>query len=188
MKRRRQTSPNSQPDSTTGSPQTGEPVYLAVGRLRRPHGVEGEIIMDVLTDFPERLRVGRTLFAGPDYEPVKLASIRGAETEKIVKIVGYDLPETVGRFRNVILYVKAADVPKLPEGQYYHHQLLGLAVVDESGQLLGKLDQILVTGANDIYVVKTPDNKELLLAAIEEVVLEINLEKGEIRVRPPEYY
>jgi 16S rRNA processing protein RimM len=146
------------------------------------------MIMDVLTDFPERLRVGRTLYAGPNYEPVKLSSIRGAANDRIVKLVGYELPETVGRFRNVILYIKASEVPKLPEGEYYHHQLLGLTVVDEAGQVLGKLDQILETGANDIYLVKTPEDKELLLAAVEEVVLDINLEKGEILVRPPEYY
>lgn len=187
MKRRRQISPNSQPDSSTGSPPPGEPVYLAVGRLRRPHGIEGEILMDVLTDFPERLQVGKTFFAGPEHEPIKLAGIRGHDRDKIVRIVGYDSPDTVGRFRNAILYVKADDVPPLPEGQYYHHELLGLAIVDEAGQNLGRLDQILETGANDIYVVKSPENKELLLPAIEDVVLEINLEKGEIRVRPPEW-
>jgi 16S rRNA processing protein RimM len=166
----------------------GEPLYLAVGRLRRPHGVEGEILMDVLTDFPERLHVGRTLYAGPNHEPVKLSGLRGPENEKIVRLVGYDTPETVGRFRNVILYVPVSELPKLPEGEYYHHQLLGLSVVDEAGQELGRLDQILETGANDIYVVKTPENKELLLPAIEEVVLEINLEKGQILVRLMEWY
>jgi 16S rRNA processing protein RimM len=143
--------------------------------------------MDVLTDFPERLQVGKTLFAGPNYEPVRLAGIRGHDREKIVRIVGYDTPESIGRFRNVILYVKANELPALPEGEFYHHELLGLAVVDESGQNLGRLDQILETGANDIYLVKTAEDTELLLPAIEEVVLEINLEKGEIRVRPPEW-
>jgi 16S rRNA processing protein RimM len=141
--------------------------------------------MDVLTDFPERLHVGRTLFAGPNYEPIKLTGVRGPENEKIVRIAGYDTPEAVGRFRNVILYVKTSELPALPEGEYYYHQLLGMAVVDEAGQVLGKLEQILETGANDIYLVRTPENKELLLPAIEEVVLEINLEKHEMLVRPP---
>lgn len=186
MKRRRQISPNAQPDSS-GSPPPGEPLYLAVGRLRRPHGVGGEILMDVLTDFPERLRVGKTLFAGPGYEPVRLAGIRGHDREKIVRLVGYDSPEAVGRFRNFILYIKADDLPLLPEGEYYHHELLGLRVVNEAGQELGRLDQILETGANDIYLVKTPENKELLLPAIEEVVLEIDIEQGIIRARPPEW-
>jgi ribosomal 30S subunit maturation factor RimM len=105
MKRRRQTSPNSQPDSTTGSPRRASLLYLAVGRLRRPHGLR--VRFDgCADDFPERLHVGRTLYAGPNYEPVKLASMRGHD-EKIVRIVGYDTPETVGRFRNVILYVQS---------------------------------------------------------------------------------
>ena len=118
---------------------------------------------------------------------MRLAGIRGHDREKIVRLVGYDTPETVGRFRNYILYIKADDLPSLPEGEYYHHELLGLRVTDEAGQDLGRLDQILETGANDIYLVKTPEGKELLLPAVEEVVLEVNLDQGVIRVRPPEW-
>jgi len=83
--------------------------------------------------------------------------------------------------------VKAADLPRLPEGQYYHHQLLGLSVVDETGQVLGELAEILETGANDVYLVKTPLGKELLLPAIEDVILGVPLERKEMSVRPPDW-
>lgn len=187
MKRRSQIPPNSQPDSSAGSPQSGEPVYLAVGRMRRPHGVKGEIVMEVLTDFPERLKPGKTLFVGEAHEPLQLAGIRGHAKEMILKLVGFDTPEEVGRLRKAVIYIKADELPKLPEGEYYHHELLGLAVVDEAGQKLGELFNIIETGANDVYVVKTPEGKELLLPAVEDFVLEVNLEKGEILVRPPDY-
>ncbi len=188
MKRRRQVPPNAgQDDTSTGSPSSGGPVFIAVGRLRRPHGVQGEIQMDVLTDFPERMRAGKTIYIGDTHEPMRLTGVRGHDRAMILRFPGIESPEAVGRFRNMVVYVKADELPKLPEGEYYHHQLLGLSVVDESGQALGSLSDILETGANDVYVVKTAEGKELLLPAIEEVILEVNLERGEMRVRPPEW-
>jgi 16S rRNA processing protein RimM len=78
--------------------------------------------------------------------------------------------------------VKTKDVPSLPEGQYYQHQLLGLKVLDEEGRELGSLTQILETGANDVYVVTDEAGKELLLPVIPPVILELKPEDGFIRV------
>jgi 16S rRNA processing protein RimM len=188
MKRRRRFLPNTQPDTTTGSSTSGEPVYLAVGRLRRPHGIEGAIYMEVLTDFPDRLRTGRTVYVGDAHEPMRLVSLRRTDRDMIVRLAGFHTPEEIGRLRNETVFIKATNLPKLPEGEYYHHQLLGLKVIDETGSLVGLLDQILETGANDVYLIKSPDGKEILLPAVEEVVLGVDLEKGEISVRLPEYY
>ena len=188
MKRRRQVPPEqSQQDPSTGSPSPGEPVFLALGRMRRTHGLQGEIVMEVLTDFPERIRAGRTVYIGEQHEPLKIAGVRGHNREKILRFAGFSTPEEAARLRNLMVYVKAAELPQLPEGEYYHHELIGLSVVDEAGQPLGKLAQILETGANDVYVVETPDGKELLLPAVEEVILDIDLEKQELRARPPEW-
>ncbi len=190
MKRRRQIPPGQTPQDSdpTGSPGQGEPVFLAVGRLRRSHGVQGEMLMDVLTDFPERLKPGKIVYIGNAHEPVKITGVRGHDRELIIHLDGLDTPEATARFRNAMVYVKASELPELPEGEYYHHQLLGLAVVDEAGQPLGELTDILETGANDVYVVKASDGKELLLPAVEDVILDVNLEKHEIRARPPEWY
>ena len=68
----------------TGSPPPGEPVFLAVGRLRRPHGVRGEILMDILTDFPERIRVGATLYVGDSHRPLKVSSLRWANNVLLI--------------------------------------------------------------------------------------------------------
>ncbi len=188
MKRRRQDPPNlPEQDPSTGSPGEGEPVFLAVGRLRRPHGIHGEILMDVLTGFPQRLHKGKTVFAGENHEPIIIDGIRGRNKEMILHFEGMQTSEEVGRLRNMIIYVKAADLPKLPEGEYYHHQLLGMSVVDEAGTPLGVLTDILETGANDVYVVKTPEDKELLLPVVDEVILEVNPEQRQMRVRPPEW-
>lgn len=163
-----------------GSP-TGEPLYLSVGFLRRPHGVRGEIIMDLHTDFPERMKKGRRLFVGEDYKPVTLTSVRPYKTGMLVKFENIDTPEEAGMFRNQWVYVLAKDVP-LPEGQHYKHELLGLRVVDEDGKPLGELVEILETGANDVYVVAGDTGKEILLPAIPSVILDLDFERGILKV------
>lgn len=158
------------------------PAYLAIGKLRRPHGVKGEILMDVLTDFPERIQTGATLLVGAEYTPLQLRSRRAHGNTLLVAFEGYDTPEAVGEWRNQIVYVTAADRPALPEGDYYHHQLLGLHVVSDAGQELGLLAEILETGANDVFVVRPESGPEILLPVIASVFLGVDLERGEIRV------
>ncbi len=157
---------------------------MVVGRLLRPHGVTGEIRMDIQTDFPERLRKGRTVYLGPEHYPVVLAAVRTAEKALLIRLEGIADRDQAALLRGKEVAVQADSLPKLPEGQYYHHQLLGLQVVDESGQALGVLDQILETGANDVYVVKPLEGPELLLPAIADVVQAVDLENRRMTVRP----
>lgn len=169
-------------EDPVGSSSGDEPVFLAVGRLRRPHGLRGEMQMDVLTDFPERLRPGMELYIGPDYVPHKLRSLRWHGRSLLVSFDGYDTPEEAGKLRNQTVFVTSADRPALEEGEYYHHELLGLRVVAEDGEYLGVLNQILETGANDVYVVAPESGREILLPATDEVILDVNLREGLVRV------
>jgi len=167
--------------NASGSPD-GEPVHLTVGFLRRPHGVHGEIILDLHTDFPERLQSGRKLFLGEEYQPMTLESVRPHAKGMLIKFKGVETPEDVGQFRNQWVYVRASDVPRLPEGQLYQHELLGFSVIDESGNLLGELVEILETGANDVYVVRDVNGREILLPVIPSVILELEPVRRLIRV------
>ena len=164
-----------------GSPD-GEPVYLVVGFLRRAHGLRGEMIMDLHTDFPERFESGRKLLIGENRTPMTLSSARPHAKGLLVKFEGVDTPEAAGRFRNKWVYVHAADVPDLPEGKLYQHELFGFAVVDENGNPLGELVEILETGANNVYVVRNEQGKEILLPAIPSVILDIDAEQRVLRV------
>ena len=166
----------------TGSPTLGEPEYLVVGFLRRPHGVRGEIIMDVHTDFPERLKIGLTVFVGESYQSMIIASRRPHASGMLVRFRGIKTPEEAGLYRNTWVYVPASDRPALPEGEYYHHQLIGLSVVTDEGHELGTLVDIIETGANDVYVVRDVDGKELLLPAIPAVILDVRLADRQMRV------
>jgi 16S rRNA processing protein RimM len=169
---RRNASVSAQP----GSPVEGEPEYLVVGFLRRPHGVQGEMLMDVHTDFPERLKPGLAVYVGAKYQPMVIASQRPIASGMLVRLRGLRTPEQAGHLRNQWVYVPATDRPPLPEGEYYHHQLIGLRVESDQGQELGTLTGILETGANDVYVVTDSGAKEILLPAIPAVILEVDLD------------
>jgi len=164
-----------------GSPD-GEPVYLVVGFLRRAHGVHGEMLMDLHTDFPERLRNGRKLFVGEERKPMTLSSSRSHAKGMLVKLKGVETPEDVVPLRNQWVYVRTTDVPSLPEGKLYQHELFGFQVVDENGDSLGELVEIIETGANDVYVVRNESGKEILLPAIPSVILELDSDRRLMRV------
>jgi 16S rRNA processing protein RimM len=166
----------------TGSPPVGEPEYLVVGFLRRPHGVRGEILMDIHTDFPERLKTGMTLFVGDEYKPMVVANRRPHASAMLVRFRGIKTPEDAGLYRNSWVYVPTANRPKLPEGEYYHHQLIGLNVVTDDNRNLGLLADIIETGANDVYVVRDAEGKEILLPAIPSVILDVKLADRQMRV------
>jgi len=138
--------------------------------------------MEVITDFPERIRQGKTLLIGENHIPMKVASRRAHSTNLLLSFDGIDTPEEAGRLRNQWVYVPANDRPALSEGEYYHHQLLGLRVASEDGVELGKITDILETGANDVYVIRSESGKEVLLPAIQSVILDIDLEKGQMLV------
>ncbi len=159
----------------TGSPPIGEPEYLVVGIVRRPHGVKGEMLMNVHTDFPERIKTGMTVFVGDDYQPRVIASRRGHARGMLIRFRGVKTPEDAGLYRNTWVYVPTADRPELPEGEYYHHQLIGLSVVTDDDRELGTLVDILETGANDVYLIRDTDGKETLLPAIPPVILGVDL-------------
>ena len=168
----------------------GEPVLLVVGKIRRPHGLAGEALVEVYNDFPEPLLPNTVVFAGEAHQPLTIQRHRMHNKGLLLTFEGITAPEQVGYFRNQMLYMPAVDRPPLEEGKYYqhgravtyHHQMLGLSVVDESGQELGELTEILKTGANDVYVVKRADASELLLPAISEVVLDVDLPRKRMRV------
>jgi len=166
----------------TGSPIEGEPAFLVVGKLRRPHGIRGEILMAVMTDFPERIQPGLTLFLGEEHQPVEVASLRKHNKGLLLLFEGIDTREDVELFRNRNVFVPTKDRPPLPEGEYYLHELIGLQVVTDEGETLGVLSEMIETGATNVYVVRREGKSDALLPATEEVILEIDVSQKTMRV------
>ncbi|MBC8508707.1 MAG: 16S rRNA processing protein RimM [Anaerolineales bacterium] len=173
------------PESKTGSPSHGEPEFLVVGKLRRPHGLRGDVLMSVLTDFPERLVSGIHLYVGDDHQRLKVRNIHWHGKNILIAFDDYDNRESVGVFRNQVVSVHFDDLPPLKDGEMYQHQLLGLKVIqDEDNALLGTVEKIIETGgANDVFLVISENGTELLLPDIKSVVLDISIERKEMRVR-----
>jgi len=169
-------------DLPEDSPSVGESLFLAVGKLRRAHGVHGEILMEILTDFPERIRLGNTLYVGDDHRPLRVRGRRKIQGGMLLLFDGYSSPEAVGALRNQTVFVPAASLPPLPEGEYYHHQIIGAQVITDEGQRLGLVTEILETGANDVAVVRPESGPEILIPLIASVLLSVDVERREVRV------
>jgi 16S rRNA processing protein RimM len=165
-----------------GPPTAGGPDFLVIGKVRRPHGVNGEVVAELFTDFPERVNPKKAIYLGEKHVKLVIASQRPHNEGMLLGFEGVTTPEQAGRYRNQILSIVASEATELPKGEYYFYELLDLEVVDEAGNPLGTLTEILETGANDVYVVTDEAGRELLLPAIPEVILDVDLDAKTIKV------
>lgn len=166
-----------------GSLENSEPEYLVIGRLGRPHGVKGEILMQVHTDFPERIKKNYRVYIGQKYQPYLVRSCRLSRKGLLIAFDALTDPEALNILTNEWVFVRVNDVPDLPEGEYYHHQMLGLRVEDDNGQLVGHVLQILETGGNDVLIVVTPKSDEVLIPVSPNIVRSIDLENSVIKIQ-----
>ncbi len=170
-----------------GPPRGGDDGLVVIGVLGATHGVLGEWRFFPETDFPERLRSGRRIAlcppgAGP---PVwtRLRRVRPAGSLLLLAAEGVATVEAARAFVGGRVAVAAADLPPLPEGHFYHHQVVGLTVVRPDGRPLGRLTSVLATGANDVYVVRRPSGAEVLVPATRGAVEAIDVTGGVLRLR-----
>lgn len=122
---------------------------------------------------------------GEQHSPHRIASIRPHRGGYLVYLHGCSDREAAEALRGAELQLRREDGPPLPEGVYYHWQILGLQVVTEDGQRLGEVAEILETGANDVYVVRSPDRPEVLLPALRSVLLQVDEQAEQLLVRLP---
>ncbi len=159
---------------------------IAVGHIVGMHGLRGEVKVELYTDFPERFAPGVLLMLGADLAEVEIASVRAHQNFLLMRFTGIEDRTAAEQLRGLWLFVDEADAVELEEGVYYIHDLIGLRVVDEDGVVLGELVDVLITGANDVYVVRPPSTQrrqEVLLPAIPEVILAVDLAAGVMTVR-----
>ena len=166
-----------------GPPTAGGLAFLVIGKVRRPHGVHGEVVAEIYTDFPEGVSPKKSIYLGETHVKLVIASRRPHNEGMLLGFEGVTTPEEAGHYRNQILSIAASETSELPEGEFYFHELLDLEVVTVAGNSLGNLTEILETGANDVYVVTDSAGRELLLPAISDVVLDVDLDARTMKVR-----
>ncbi|MGC8838355.1 MAG: ribosome maturation factor RimM [Anaerolineae bacterium] len=162
-----------------------KPQYLAIAQIVAPHGIRGEVRATILTDFPERFALLKVVYLGEEARPVRLEGYRFHRGQVLLKLAGYDTRTEAEELRQVLVQVPVDEAMPLPEGTYYVHEILGLEAWTESGEFLGEVVEVLETGANDVYVLQGGPLGEILIPALESVVLEVDLEGGRMLVRLP---
>jgi len=163
------------------------PGYLAVGQIVGAHGLNGELKVEAYSDFPERFAPGATLYMGEDLEKVRIATVRPHKTNLLINLEEIGDRNEAEDVRGLWLYVPEADAAELEEGQYWIHDIIGLQVVTVDGMQVGKITDVMVTGANDVYVVRPAGDinggRDILLPAIADVVEQVDLQNRLMIVR-----
>jgi 16S rRNA processing protein RimM len=157
---------------------------IAVGEVLGTHGVWGGVRARVLSDVAHRFDVGQEIqILGTPYRIAR--SSRGPSDRVILQLHGLGTVEAARALVGQLITVPLEAVPQLPDGEYYHFQLLGLKVLTQEGEDLGRISEILVTGSNDVYVVSGPGG-EVLVPALADVVMNVELDQGIMLVSLPE--
>ncbi len=162
-----------------------EPRYLVVGRVVRPWGVRGELKVEILTEDPARFERLETLYLGPQFIAYRLERARLHQDTMLLKLIGCDDCTVAEALRDLLVQIVIEDALPLEEGECWLYQILGLEVWTAGGEQLGIVQEVLETGANDVYVVQDRRGREVLIPALKSVVLEIDLDAGRMLVELP---
>lgn len=157
---------------------------LQVGIITSTHGVRGEVKVYPTTDDPRRFRRLKEVVLDTGKEKMNL-EIEGVKFFKqfvILKFKGLDNINDIEKYRQKSLYVTRKNAVRLQRGEYFIADLIGLKVQDEDGKELGTVKDVIETGANDVYEVEMADGKSLLLPAIKQCILNVDVENGTMQV------
>ena len=157
---------------------------LQVGIITSTHGVRGEVKVYPTTDDPRRFRRLKEVVLDTGKEKMNL-EIEGVKFFKqfvILKFKGLDNINDIEKYRQKSLYVTRKNAVRLQRDEYFIADLIGLKVQDEDGKELGTVKDVIETGANDVYEVEMADGKSLLLPAIKQCILNVDVENGTMQV------
>lgn len=160
---------------------------MVVGSIIGAHGIRGEVKVALETSFPERFQRLKSVLIGPpdgsDYQPYPLMASRIHKGNALLTLANVTDRTTAEEMRGLTVAIPADQAMPLGEDEYYVYQIEGLQVYTEEGEHLGKVVEVMFTGANEVYVVRNEDGAELLLPAIADVVQSVDLDAEKIVVR-----
>lgn len=158
---------------------------LRVGVFANTHGIRGEIKVYPTTDDVTRFKKLKVLYLDKGTELMKLevSSVRFFKNMVIMKFKGIDTINDIEKYKGKDLLIERRQAVPLQENEYFICDIIDSKVVTKEGAEIGTLKEVLQTGANDVYVVKTKEGKEVLFPVIEECVLDVNTEEKVVTVR-----
>lgn len=158
--------------------------YFELGQIVNTFGVKGVLKVKPFTDDVNRFEELKKVYIckKEKLEEVEIEEVKYHKDMVLLKVKGIDDMNEAEKVKGLYLKIDRKNAKKLPKDTYFIADLLGLEVYSDTGELLGKVDDIFRTGANDVYVVKNENGKQLLLPGIPDVIKEIDLEKEKIIV------
>ncbi len=158
---------------------------LEVGKIINTHGLRGEVKVIPWTDTPDVFEDLEKVYL-KNNDALTISSVKYQKNNLIVKFKELGDINEAEKLKNQVLYAERSALGELPEGVYYIADLIGLSVRKETGEEVGKIKDVLQTGANDIYVVARGGAKDLLVPVIPNVVLSVDIDGGEVTVSLPD--
>ncbi|NEZ46063.1 16S rRNA processing protein RimM [Clostridium niameyense] len=158
--------------------------FLSIGEIINTHGIKGEVKVYPLTDDIKRFKNLKKVFINGQEK--NILGCKFKNKFPVLKIEGIDSIEEANRYRNKYLEIKKEDAVKLPEGSYFIADLVECTVVDEEGNTIGAMKDVMETGSNDVYVVQ--GEKEILIPAIKQIITNIDIENKIITIKPLEMW
>lgn len=157
---------------------------LQVGVITQTHGIKGEVKVFPTTDDVNRFKKLKSVILdnGKQRIAMELEGVKFFKQYAIIKFKGYDSINDIEKYKGAKLFVPRENAVKLKKDEYFIADLLGMQVVTETGEAFGTLEDVIQTGANDVYVVKREDGSEVLLPAIRECILKIDTEQNVVTV------
>ena len=157
---------------------------LKVGVITTTHGVRGEVKVYPTTDEPERfLDLEYVLLdTGKELRRLDIKNVRFFKNLVILKFDGIDNINDIEKYKGRDLWIPREEAQELDEDEYYIADLLGMKVLLEDGSEFGTLKNVMETGANDVYIVDSVEHGEVLLPAIKECILNVDLESGTMTI------
>lgn len=157
---------------------------LQIGIITSTHGVRGEVKVFPTTDDVKRFKKCKEVIldTGKEHMTLEVESVKFFKNLVILKFKGLDSINDVEKYRKKSLYVTRENAVRLGRDEYFIADLTGLLVLNETEEKIGVLKDVMETGANDVYVIDMTDGRELLLPAIKQCVLDVNLDEGFIKV------
>jgi 16S rRNA processing protein RimM len=162
---------------------------LLVGRIGKPHGVRGEVTVEVRTDDPDaRFAPGSSLRTDPpERGPLTVSAMHPRSGGLVVAFAGIESREAAETLRGTVLVVESAELPEIEDAdEWYDHQLVGLAAVDPAGAALGEVADVVHAPASDLLVLRDAEGREHLVPFVREMVPAVDVPGGRVVVDPPE--
>lgn len=165
--------------------------WFNVGKIVNTQGLKGEVRVISKTDFPEeRFKKGNQLylFMPTSQTPIELTvkSHRTHKTFDLLTFDGYENINQVEKLREGVLKVPETQQSVLAENEFYFHEIIDCVVMTTSGEEIGKIKEILTPGANDVWVIKGKNGKEILIPYIKDVVKRVDVKEKTIIIEPME--